>query len=179
MIIEHPSHQGWELIDTPKPIEVTDNFLRFEVEAPPDQVTAFTVKEIRDTWKTIMISNLTPDDVVLFAREGYLEEAVKTQLDRLIHLKSEIARLNDTLDALDKERRQIFSDQKRLRGNLGSLGGTAEEKTLRSRYIKQMDLQETRLKAIDNEEKRLKTAREAKQRQLEEGIMALVQDLKI
>jgi len=179
VIIEHPSHQGWELIDTPKPIEVTDNFLRFEVEAPPDQVTAFTVKEIRDAWKTMMISNLTPDDVVLFAREGYLQEAVKTQLDRLMHLKSEIARLDDTLDALDKERRRIFNDQKRLRDNLGSLGRTAEEKTLRSRYIKQMDLQETRLKAIDDEEKRLKTTREAKQRQLEEGIMALGQDLKI
>jgi hypothetical protein len=177
VIIEHPYHQGWKLLSKDQPLEITDNFLRFEVLAAPDRVTSFTVKELRDTWDTIMIANLNPDDVLFFARQGYLEEAVKEPLKRLVHLKAEIADLNGKLKALDKERKGIFEDQKRLRENLRSLGKTVEEKALRSRYIEQMDLQETRLKSINEEEKRLKTARAAKKRQLEEGITALSQDL--
>ena len=43
---------------------------------------------------------------------------------------------------------QIFDDQQRLRENMKSLKGSAEEKKLLERYTQQLDAQETRLEAL-------------------------------
>jgi len=179
VVIEHPYHSNWKLLQPQKPLETTDNYLRFEVTVPGNTQTAFVVKEIRDVWESISVSNLTPDNILIFARQKFLNDKTLGQLEKIVSVKTELARIETDLNALLKERQQIFADQKRLRENLKGLGQTSEEKGLRSRYVQQLDSQETRLGEIESREESLKTQQKKQQRALEMLMGNLSQDLKL
>ena len=179
VVIDHPYHANWKLLNKEKPIEVTDNYLRFEIKAPAKKTTVFTVREMRDSWERIMVSNLTPDHIAVFSRKKYFSEKTQNQLERIVVLKSEISRIDRSLRALQKEQEQIFKDQKRLRENLKGLGQTTEEKGLRNRYIKRLNQQETRLEKQREKKKELDRQRKTKQRELDVLIGRLAQDLRV
>ena len=73
----------------------------------------------------------------------------------------------------------MFEDQKRLRENLQGLGQTTEEKALRSRYVNQLDGQETRLKEIAQKHAGLMEQKEAARKQLEKLMTGLEQDFQV
>lgn len=179
VIIEHPYHPEWKLLNKERPLEITENYMRFEAKVPPKELARFSVKEIRDTWESMIVTNLTPDDIVIYARKGFFSEATRKQLERIVLLKAEIAGTNRDLQALQKEEAQIFKDQKRVRENISGLGQTVEEKELRSRYIRRLDLQETRLEKIRERQADLGKQRKTKQKQLDEMIGSLEQDLEV
>ncbi len=177
VVIEHPYHANWKLLNKEKPIEITDNYLRFEVKAPGLKVTKFSVREMRESWERIMISNLTPDQIIVLVRKKYLTENTQKKLEQIVSLKSEISSIDRGLKAIQKERGQIFEDQKRLRANLRGLRQTTEEKGLRNRYVKRLNHQETRLEELRKREKELNQEFKTKQGEMERMIVALEQDL--
>lgn len=177
VVIEHPFHANWKLLNKEKPIEITDNYLRFEVKAPGLKVTKFSVREMRESWERIMITNLTPDQIVVLVRKKYLTENTQNKLQKIVALKSEVSTINRGLKAIQKERGQIFEDQKRLRENLRGLRQTTEEKGLRNRYVKRLNQQETRLEELRKREKELNQELKIKQGEMERMIGALEQDL--
>jgi len=179
VIIDHPYHADWKLLNKDKPVEITDNYIRFEVKATGREITTFAVREMRESWESIMVSNLTPDHIVLFAGKNYLSEKTRHQLEKIVALKSEISDIDRDLKALEKGRDQIFKDQKRLRENLQGLGQTTEEKDLRSRYIKQLNQQETHLEKERERQQALERQRETKQKELDELVATLEQDLSV
>jgi len=177
VIIDHPRHPDWKLLGKEKPVEITDRYLRFAVKAPARETVVFAVREMRDRWESVMVANLTTDHIALFVDKEYLDQKTCQGLERIVVLKSEISAMDQDLRAIEERRNQIFKDQKRVRENLQGLGQTAEEKDLRSRYIKQLNEQETRLEKMAQEERALKRDREAKQAQLNDLIANLEQDL--
>ncbi len=177
VVIEHPFHANWKLLNKEKPIEITDNYLRFEVKVPGLKITKFSVREMRESWERIMISNLTPDQIIILARKEYLSESTQKKLEQIVALKSEISNINRGLQAIQKERGQIFEDQKRLRENLRGLRQTTEEKGLRNRYVKRLNQQETRLEEMRKREKVLNQEFKTKQGELNRMIKTLEQDL--
>jgi hypothetical protein len=179
VVVEHPYYPDRKLLNKVKPIEITEHFQRFQVDVPATKLVRFTVKEMRDSWKTIMVTNLTPDQIVVLSSRGYFSEIVRKQLEKIGEVKSRIAETDLESQALDKERAQMFKDQKRLRENLRGLGQTTEEKALRSRYVKQLDRQETRLQEITEKSTVLNAQRKAARRQLEKLMAELEQDLRI
>ena len=179
VVIEHPYHSNWKLLHPKKPLEITDNYLRFEVTVPGNTETAFLVKEIRDVWESISISNLTPDNILIFARQKYLDDNTLKQMGKIVSAKAELVRIETGLKSLDKERKQIFEDQKRLRENLQGLGQTPEERGLRSRYIQLLDSQESRLGKIEHQEKSLQTQRKTQRKALDMLIGNMSQDVRL
>ena len=179
VVIEHPFHANWKLLNKEKPVETTNNYLRFEVKVPGLKTTKFSVREMRESWERIMISNLTPDQIVVLARKKYLNESTQKKLERIVALKSEISSINRGLKTIQKERRQIFEDQKRLRENLRGLRQTTEEKGLRNRYVKRLNQQETRLEELRKREKQLNRELKNKQSELNRMIGGLEQDLSL
>jgi hypothetical protein len=177
VVIEHPFHANWKLLNKEKPIEITDNYLRFEVKVPGLKITKFSVREMRESWERIMISNLTPDQIIILARKEYLSESTQKKLEQIVALKSEISNINRGLKAIQKERGQIFEDQKRLRENLRGLRQTTEEKGLRNRYVKRLNQQETRLEEMRKREKELNREFKNKQGEMNRMIKTLEQDL--
>ncbi|HIJ41850.1 MAG TPA: hypothetical protein HPP90_12350 [Deltaproteobacteria bacterium] len=179
VVIEHPYYPDRQLLNSEKPIEITEHFLRFQVDAPAMKLTRFTVREMRDSWETVMVTNLTPDQIVVLSSRGYFSAAAMKQLEKIGAVKSRIAQIDLELEALGKERAQMFEDQKRLRENLRGLGQTTEEKALRSRYVNQLDSQETRLQGISQKHAGLMEQKEAARQQLEKGMTELEQDFRI
>ena len=179
VVIEHPYHSNWKLLQPEKPLETTDNYLRFEVTVPGNTETAFLVKEIRDVWESISVSNLTPDNILIFARQKYLDDKTLKQMEKIVAAKAELARIETGLKAIGKERQQIFGDQKRLRENLKGLGQTSEEKGLRSRYIQLLDSQETRLGKIERQEESLQAQQKTQRKVVETLIGNMSQDLRL
>jgi len=179
VVIEHPFHANWKLLNKEKPIEITDNTLRFEVTAPGLKITKFSVSEMRENWERIMISNLTPDRIIVLARKKYLTENTQNKLQEIVALKSEISNNNRDLKTTQKERNQIFADQKRLRENLRGLGQTTEEKGLRNRYVRRLNQQETRLEDLRKRENELNRELKTRQGKLERMIETLGQDLRV
>ncbi len=179
VVIEHPYYPDRKLLNSEKPLEITEHYLRFQVNAPAMELTRFTVREIRDSWETVMVSNLTPDQIVVLSSRGYFNETAGKQLEKIGAVKSRIARIDLELEALGKERNQMFEDQKRLRENLRGLGQTTEEKALRSRYVKQLDSQETRLKEIGVNESALREQKDSARQELEKLMNDLEQDLSL
>jgi len=161
VVIEHPFHRDWKLLNKEKPIEVTDNYKRFEVKTAGKKLTAFSVREERDSWESVAVTNITPDDLLVYVQQKYLTERTKKQLEA------------------NRERERIYQDQKRLRDNLRSLGGSTEERELRSRYISQLSVQENRLDEIGKELTQLQEQRQTKQKHLDELIETLSQDVAV
>ena len=179
VVIEHPFYADRELLNTEKPLETTEHFYRFQVDAPARKLTRFTVREMRDSWETVMVTNLTPDQIILFSSRGYFSDTAMKLLEKIGAIKSRIAQIDLDLEALGKERAQMFEDQKRLRENMRGLGQTAEEKALRSRYVNQLDNQETRLKEIAQKNVALMEQKEAARNQLEKLMTGLEQDFQV
>ena len=179
VVIEHPYHADWKLLGQNEPIEVTDDYRRFEVNAAAKQLTKYPVRERRDTRESLAVGNVTPELLAVYVRQKYLTDATKRQLDKIVTIKEQIVAIDRETKALEAERDRIFQDQERLRRNLNSLRNTTEEKDLRSRYLKQLTEQETRLDDIHNRLNDLQETRRSKQEQLDQLIETMQQDLMV
>ncbi len=71
----------------------------------------------------------------------------------------------------------IYDDQQRLRENLKSLKGSAEERALTQRYLQRLNDQETRLESIQKEIADFEKKQEQAQAELDEMIEKLSFDV--
>lgn len=173
VVIEHPNRAGWKLISAAKADETSPNAYRFRVQAAPKSTTALTIEELRALDTSYQVSNFTDDQLAMFVRQGSMTQEVERALRDIIAKKGEIAVVNAELAGRERETEQIFKDQERLRENLKALGNRTEEKTLVSRYTRQLDEQETRLDVI----RRDVAEREARRAKLQSELDAMVQGL--
>ena len=179
VVIEHPYHKDWKLLNKEKPIEITDNYQRFEVKTKGIELTKFDVEEERDNWEEVAVGNITPEQIEVFIQQKYLSDKTREQLEKIVSLKAEIVRIDRRINELQDEQKNIYEDQKRLREDLKSLGTTEQAKLLESKYLKKLEQQENQLDTINTELKNLQQERQQNQKQLDEMIETLTQDLKV
>ncbi|MFQ5724534.1 MAG: hypothetical protein ACE5G6_08565, partial [Terriglobia bacterium] len=173
VILEHPVRAGWELTETAEPVESSANFHRFRVEVEPKQTVEFAVREENPQQTTYALTNITPEQITLWVRQKAIDPEIEKALQRIVAKKNEINELNQRIQALEQEQKEIFRDQERVRNNLARLGRTPEEANLRLRYIRQLEQQENRLGALRAERARLEDARAAAQKQLDQMLQNL------
>jgi septal ring factor EnvC (AmiA/AmiB activator) len=77
------------------------------------------------------------------------------------------------MESLDAEQQGLFTDQQRLRENLGKLGDSSEEKGLRRRYVSELESQENRIEDIRAERSKL----ESELRRLQQELDAMVREI--
>ncbi|MFQ5989152.1 MAG: carboxypeptidase regulatory-like domain-containing protein [Candidatus Methylomirabilales bacterium] len=167
VVVEHPVRTGWSLVETPPATESTASYHRFRVEAKPKTTTEFVVREENPRQTTYAIRNVTPEQIALWVRQKTIDGKIERALKRIVAKKNEINDLNKKIAALEKDEKEIFSDQQRVRENLRRLGRTPEEAKLRQRYIRQLERQEDRLGTLRVERARLADARAAAQKHLD------------
>ncbi len=176
--IEHPveSEEKWKLVNTPKPVETTENFQRFKVSVAPRSTAELKVNEELPDLTTYRLSNLTSDNIALFVKSRYLNPQMKQALDGILDLKSQIAALDQQLRAKQQEISTVVKDQERMRENLRALGKSDEERQLLARYVAKISQGEDRLEKLRGEEKEMTEQRAAWQRQLDETLRKLAQE---
>ena len=99
----------------------------------------------------VSISEIDADRITILVRDKAISPQLEAALREVMRRKTELNRLTDQRRLLDLEDSRINADQIRLRENMKALKGTAEERALLQRYVKQLDDQETRLEAVRKE----------------------------
>ena len=179
VVIEHPVRPGYELRSEPKPVETTAGWMRFRIQVEPKQTSALVVEEVRPLVNTVLVTNITDNQVGEYVRQGSIDKSVESALRKILAQKEVVANLENQKEVLDTEMKGIFEDQQRLRENMKALKGSAEEKALLQRYTRQLDDQENRLDALRKEVSRLEAQQDKAQQELTRMIQEMSFDIKL
>ncbi len=179
MIIEQPIRSGWKLTETLKPAEETATAYRFRVEVKAKDSTDFVVEESSPTSTQITLNNITEPMIRSFTLKHELTPELEKFLRGMLAQKDAIAKLDADLRQKQSELDSIGVDQNRVREDLQALKGTAEEKALAQRYVKELDEQETRLATLKKEIVDLQAKRKVAQQELDDTIEHFTFDGKV
>jgi hypothetical protein len=166
LVVEHPARAGWTVGGTLAPAESTPAWHRFRVAIEPKTTATFTVEETRQIQAQVAVSSVTDNQVTLLVRDQAIPAPLEAALRQVLQRKVEIARLDAEINARQREVDTISRDQDRVRENMKSLKGSAEERQLLQRYVKQLDDQETRLETVRREIRSLTAERDKAQADL-------------
>jgi hypothetical protein len=179
VVIEHPQRQGWELAGGTKPEETSTSAYRFRVKVDPAQTASLEFNEVHSYGTTYALSNLTPDQIAVFVHQGWMNESIEAALHPIVEQKDEVAALSTQITSLNKKINAIFDDQKRLRENLASLKGGADEHLLAQRYTSELNRQEDELAGLRKNLADTQSKHEAANQKLNELMEKLEMEVKL
>ena len=149
LVVEHPARTGWSLAKgAVEPEERAPGMYRFRLEVPAKATASLPVEEVRTLDVTYEVSNLTTDQIGVFAKENTITPEMAQALKKIMDQKDVVAKLEEIMENRQKDIDRIVEDQGRLRENMKALRGSPEEKALLQRYTKQLDDQETQLAVL-------------------------------
>jgi hypothetical protein len=170
VIIEQPIRNGWKLREGLTVEEETATAYRFRVEVKPKTTKDFAVEETSPTTTNLQLTNLNDNLISLYVGKHEFTPELEKSLRDILAQKDAIAKLEADLKEKGDEVDSIGDDQDRVRENLGALKGTAAEKALAQRYVKELDEQETRLATLKKEILDLEARRKKAQQELDDTI---------
>jgi hypothetical protein len=173
VVIEHPARAGWKLTDDQTPAESSASFHRFRLSVEPKKTTTLTVKEYRPILNSYQLTNVTDDQIKYFLVQKMIDIETERVLRKVILQKNDIAQLDATIAGRKTQVSGISDDQQRVRENMKALKGSAEEKALLERYVKELNEQEDRMQSLRHEITDLQQKRESAQKTLNETVEAL------
>jgi hypothetical protein len=143
--LEHRFKPRWELVDTPEPLERTEHFYRFRFEVPSNKTKTFTVTECFEYETTYVLANTSRENLQFWLEKKYIDKKTFRNLESIVQLTEQISQLQQQIKAKEIAIQAIFKNQERLRHNLQALGNTEDERSLRERYINQLNDEEDKL----------------------------------
>lgn len=143
------TYKDW--IDTPDPVELTDNYWRFKFEAAGKRQTRFSVSEIAEMTESIYLPELAIEQVSSLVEDGLIPKADQKALGAIAEKSAAIKRLQEQCANKDAQRKNIEKGQARLRDNLKALGQSTEELKLRNRYVAKLDKEEYTIETLRKE----------------------------
>jgi hypothetical protein len=180
VLIEHPVRAGWVIgKDGPQPEEATSSLYRFRVKLDAKSKATLVLNESRPIEARYALTNLTGDQIAIFARQRSISPEVEAALRKIVEQKDRIAAIDAQIAARASETQKIYDDQQRIRENLKALKGSAEERALTERYTKQLSDQETRLDTLQQESAALQAQRDQAQAELDKMTEGLTLDATI
>jgi len=173
VVIEHPARPGWKLTDNETPAESSASFHRFRIVVEPKKTATLLVREYRPVTNRYQVSNVTDSDIKYFLDQKMINPEVEKALRRVATQKNDIAVLDAVIAGRRAEITNIAGDQQRVRENMKALKGSAEEKALVERYVRELNEQEDRVQALRREIADLQQKRDSAQSALNVMIEAL------
>ncbi|HWP49660.1 MAG TPA: hypothetical protein VNM22_21050 [Candidatus Limnocylindrales bacterium] len=159
LYIEHPYRSDWTLADNSNLVETTPNFYRFRVELKPNATTKFDVREENSFADTYVLTDLTEENITIFANQKYFTPEVEQTIHQIIRLKGQIGDMDKQIKEKEDQVTTIFKDQERVRENLKTLKDTPEQRKLLERYTAKLSAGEDQLEQLRKEIQALKAQR--------------------
>jgi chromosome segregation ATPase len=131
------------------------------------------VKEFRPVTNHYELTNVTDTDIKYFLDQRMINPDVERALRKVVAQKNEIAGLDATITGRKAQVAGIADDQQRVRENMKALKGSAEEKALVERYVRELNDQEDHVQSLRHEIADLQQKRDSAQSALNEMIEAL------
>ena len=174
LVLEHRFNPGWELVETPAPVEKTEHFYRFRFDVPPKETISFTVNEKGEEAEAIALHTAGREQLRVWLESRYIDKKTRDAVDECAQLYEKAAALVKRVQERDKEATDIVQDQDRLRKNLQALGASPDEKGLRERYVGELTRTEDRIAGCREEAKGMRGEKE----KLEEDLRTRLAQLK-
>ncbi|HWY71521.1 MAG TPA: DUF4139 domain-containing protein [Terriglobales bacterium] len=179
VIIEHPERNGWKLAEGAKPEETSASAYRFRLKVEPEKTSSLEFEEVHSLGTNYLLSNLTPDQITLFAHQGWMNQKLENALRPIMQQKDEIAGYAQQITATQGKINSIFEDQKRLRENLSALKGGTEVRSLAQRYTNELNREEDGLASLRKNLADLQDKHTAANQKLNEMMEQLEMEVKI
>ena len=148
VLVEHPVRPGYTMRNAPTPAETTPQWVRFRIPVAAKQTTELSIDESRPISSTFQLSGFNRNQLNLFIRQKSISPEIQEMLSKIVAQRDKVAAAEAQKEQHEGERSEIFEDQQRLRENMKSLKGSAEEKELLRRYTTRLNEQESRLEAL-------------------------------
>jgi hypothetical protein len=174
LFLEHRFEPGWDLVETPAPVEKTEHFYRFRMDVPPKETVTFTVNEKGEQLESIALHSASRDQLKVWLESRYIDRKTRDAVEECAQIYEKAAALVRRVQERDKEAGEIVSDQERLRKNLQALGASADEKGLRERYVGELTRTEDRIASCREEAKAMRAEKD----KLEQDLRARLAQLK-
>jgi hypothetical protein len=172
LIIEHPLRQGYTLLNQ-KPSEKTPGAYRFEIAIGAGATQEFAVAEERVYDQVYAVSNLTPDVILNYVSNRSLSDAGRRQLQRIADQKGQLAENDRALQDVDRQTRDLNTDEDRIRRNIQSLNAVSGQQQQVQTYAKQLDTDEQKLAQLRDRQAELQKKKSALQGELDRLIDVL------
>ncbi len=143
--LEHRYQDGWELVDTPQPVERTEHFYRFRLNIPQRKTKQFTVTECIERSSIYIIRNTTRETLKLWLERKYIDRKTLRALESIVQLTEQISQIKREVKLKEDVVKTVFKNQERVRQNLQALGNTEDERGLRERYVENLADEEDKL----------------------------------
>jgi hypothetical protein len=179
VIVEQPRRAGWELDSDPKPEETTPDAYRFRVATAPKQTVRVHIGERHTFEQHFRLVDSTDQQLTVFLQNAKASPAVMQQFEPVFAAKRIVAALDVQIGDKQSAINQLVDDQKRLRDNLGSLKGSAEERSLAKRYTAELNTQEDTLATLRSDLAALEQQRQGAEADLSKKIESLSMEEKI
>jgi hypothetical protein len=173
VVIEHPARQGWKLEDGETPAESSASFHRFRMTVDPKTTKTLAVKEYRPISVRYELTKVTDDQIKFFLDQKMINPDVEKALRDIASQKNTIALMNGIIVDRRAQIAAIGNDQQRLRENMKALKGSAEEKALVERYVRELNEQEDSVQSLQKEIAAWQKKRDEAQSRLNDMIEAL------
>ena len=170
MVIEHAKMGGWDLVKPSEPKSQTQTAYRFEVEVEAGGAAQLEVVLERVERQSIAVTSYNLKTLLAYASQGKASDAVVKAVREAGRLQGLVRETDRKINAIEKERNEITSDQKRVRENMGRIDRNTE---LYARYIRKLDTQETRLEQIVTELESLQAEKEQRTKALNDYLSHL------
>ncbi len=145
VLIEQPVRAGWKLVEPLKAYEKTRNYYRFMVLAgagaggEKSGFKKLKVVEEKILSRSVILSNINDKLIGIYIKSGNISAGVKGALKEISNRMNELTLINDEVNRLKKNYKQIWDDQTRIRKNMARL---SKNSGLYKRYVEKLNKQE-------------------------------------
>lgn len=158
MVLTHAASNGWDLVDTPEPIERTEAQYRFAFDLEPGASREFVIQEGRTDWESVQIGRFDERAIAVWAGNARLPQAVREALTRAAQLRRDLAASEQAVAVPQQRVAELTAEQERIRANLQALQrGTP----LHDRLVGKLNEQESELERLQKEIAAARTRLEA------------------
>ncbi len=172
LIIEHPLRYGYTVLNQ-KPIEKTSTNSRFQIALAADSTQQFPVQEKRLYSQTYQVSNLNPDQILVYVHNMNLSDAGRRALQQVADQKNQIAENDRDLRDAGTQIADLTSDEDRIRRNIESLNNVSGQQQQVQNYARQLDQHEQQLAALRDKQAELQKKKSALQGDLDRMVELL------
>ena len=159
--------EGWKLVETPAPVETTDQLYRFQQNLAAGKTEKFTVREENVQSQSLSLLPIRLEDAQFYSQAGEIPPPVRDALAKAVKFKQDAADTQRQINEHDAQVKTLGDDQNRIRENLKSVERTSAYAT---RLLKKLDDQESELEKLRTEADGLRAKLDAQNRAVSEDL---------
>jgi uncharacterized coiled-coil DUF342 family protein len=163
-VVEHPFRKGWTLVESPKPMEITDTLYRFRELIRAGKTAVLAVREEIIQGETIAILPTDLGQIESYSRMGEIPKEVRDALLKAMSLKGAVVETERQLQERHQQLTDMTNEQQRIRENMAAVSSTSQYYT---RLLTKLNDQETTMEKLQGEIEQLKRTLERQRNELE------------